>query len=68
MSSSKKIDLLRDFAAGVYRLEIHQSCWYFRPSFVNCCPSPLLSGLTFPPTPLPYVKKYTVYTYTVCIV
>ncbi len=21
-----------------------QSCWYFRPSFVNYCPSNLLSG------------------------
>ncbi len=27
--------------------------WYFRPSFVNCCPSPLLSGSTFPPAPFP---------------
>ncbi len=26
-----------------------QSCWYFRPSFVNCCPSNLLSG-SHPPT------------------
>jgi hypothetical protein len=25
--------------------------WYFRPSFVNCCPSNLLSGS--PPPPLP---------------
>ncbi len=23
-----------------------QSCWYFRPRFVNCCPSNLLFGLT----------------------
>jgi len=29
----------------VYRLEI-QACWYFRPSFVKCCLSPLLSGST----------------------
>jgi hypothetical protein len=28
-----------------------QSCWYFRPSFVNCCPSPLLSG-SFNTSPL----------------
>ncbi len=28
-----------------------QSCWYFRPSFVNYCPSNLLSGS--PPPPLP---------------
>jgi hypothetical protein len=29
-----------------------QSCWYFRPCFVNCCPSNLLSGSTQPPSPL----------------
>jgi hypothetical protein len=23
-----------------------QSCWYFRPSFVNCCPSPLFVWTT----------------------
>ncbi len=34
-----------------------QLCWYFRPSFVNCCPSNLLSGSTLP-TP-PCVNKYT---------
>ncbi len=44
-----------------------QSYWYFRPSFVNCCPSNFLSGSTLlPPSPLPCVNKYTVYTYTVC--
>ncbi len=43
-----------------------QSCWYFRPSFVNCCPSPLLSGSTLPSSPLFCVNKYTVYKYTVC--
>jgi hypothetical protein len=26
-----------------------QSCWYFRPRFVNCCPSNLLSSSTLPP-------------------
>jgi hypothetical protein len=37
----------------VYRLE---SCWYFRPSFVNYCP-PNLLWLTSPtPPPLPRVK------------
>jgi hypothetical protein len=35
----------------VYRLEIYQSCWYFRPSFVNCCSSNLLSASTSPPPP-----------------
>jgi hypothetical protein len=30
-----------------------QSCWYFRLSFVNCCPSNLLSGSTLPSPPFP---------------
>jgi hypothetical protein len=39
----------------------------FRLSFVNCCPSPLLSGSTLsPPSPLICVINYTVYTYKVC--
>ncbi len=33
-----------------------RSCWYFRPSFVNCCTYNLLSGSTLPPPPLPCVK------------
>ncbi len=41
-----------------------QSCWYFRPSFVNCCPSNLLVVQL---SPLPCVNKYT-YLYTRCIV
>ncbi len=56
MSASKKIDLkkghcsmcLSEFIDWRYS----QSCWYFRPSFVNCCPSNLLSGLTLP-SPFP---------------
>ncbi len=40
------------------------SSWYFRPSFVNCCPSNLL--VQTPPPPLPYFNNYTVKTYTVC--
>ncbi len=43
-----------------------QSCWYLRPSFVNCCPSNLLTGSTLPLSPLFCVNKYTVYKYTVC--
>jgi hypothetical protein len=39
----------------------NQSRWYFRPSFVNCCPSSF--SLVTPPPP-PYVNDYTVYTYT----
>ncbi len=69
MISPKNINLKKDFAAGVrvYRLEIvySQSCWYFLPSFVNCCclsPFYLLSESSPPPPPpLPYVNKYSVY-------
>jgi hypothetical protein len=67
MSSSKKLTCngtLRQVFIRVYRLD-SQTCWYFRPSFVNCCPSNLLSGSTLPPSPLLCVNKYTVYTYTV---
>jgi hypothetical protein len=51
---------LRKVFIRVYRLEI-QSCWYFRPSFVNCCPSNLLSGSTFRPDPPFPVSKYSIY-------
>ncbi len=41
------------------------SCWHFRPSFVNCCPSNLLSSSPFTsPPPLPCVKVQ--YIQTVC--
>jgi hypothetical protein len=37
-----------------------QSCWYFRPSFVNYCPSNILFGSPLPPLPLPNVQvQYT---------
>jgi hypothetical protein len=39
---------------------------YFRLSFVNCCPSNLLSGSPLPPLPIPYINKYTIHMYTVC--
>jgi hypothetical protein len=32
-------------------LRYSQLCWYFRSSFVICCPSNLLSGSTVPPPP-----------------
>jgi hypothetical protein len=35
-----------------------QSCWHFRPSFVNYCPCKLLSDSP-PPSPLPKVKVQT---------
>ncbi len=58
---------LRQVFIRVYILEIQSViCWYFRPNFVNCCPSNLLTGSTSPPSPLPCVNKYTVYTYTMC--
>ncbi len=40
-----------------------QSCWYFRPSFVNCCPSNLLCGSSLSPSSL---CQSTVYIQTVC--
>jgi|LakMenEpi03Aug12_release.lakeMendotaPanAssembly.Ray.scaffolds.fasta_scaffold708868_1 hypothetical protein len=46
-----------EFAGWRYSL----SCWYFRPSFANYCPSVLLSGST---SPLPKVKVQ--YIKTVC--
>jgi hypothetical protein len=40
-----------------------QSCWYFRPSYVNYCPSNLLSGSPTPPPPLtPSQSQRTVQT------
>ncbi len=64
MSSSKKLackGTLRKVFIRVYRLEGIQSCWYFRPSFVNCCPTNLLSGSTLRPTPPFPVSKYSIY-------
>ncbi len=37
-----------------------QSCWHFRPSFVKCCTSNLLSGSTLP-RPLFPVSKFNIY-------
>ncbi len=41
-----------------------KSCWYFRPSFVNFCPTNLLSGSTLPPFP---VSKYSIYSQCVAV-
>jgi hypothetical protein len=49
--SSRKIDLEWDFTEFVYRSldwRYSQSCWYFRPCFVNFSPSNLISGSPFP--------------------
>ncbi len=40
---------LRQVFIRVYRLEIQSVMLLFSSSFVNCFPSPLLSGLTLPP-------------------
>jgi hypothetical protein len=51
----------------VYRLEIQLVMLVFRPSFVNCCLSKLLSAwFNSPPFPLHCVKNYTAYTDAVC--
>ncbi len=66
MSPSKKIDL-RDFAAGVYQSQTRDTVSHVGITAQLCelLPlSPTLCGST-PPTPHPYVNKYTVYTYTV---
>ncbi len=65
MSSSKKFTFkglcgkcltLSEFIDWIYS----QSCWYFRPSFVNCCLSNLLSGSNLPPPPQ-HVSNYSIY-------
>ncbi len=66
MSSLTKIackGTLQQVFIRVYRLEIlySQSCWYFRRSFLNYCPSNLLSGS---PLPLPCINVR--YIQTVC--
>jgi hypothetical protein len=66
MSSSKNIDLTRDFGAGVYQSlytgDTVSHVGIFRPSFMNCCLSTLLSDSTLPPPrpPIPCVNKNTV--------
>jgi hypothetical protein len=62
MSSSKKIDLLKDFAAGVYQTGdpvSHVGILVFSTQVVNCCPSNILCGSTL----LPHfpVSKYSIY-------
>ncbi len=66
----KKIDMKRVLCGRCFSDFIDwrysHSCWYFRPSFVICCPSNLLSGSTPPPLPVWKSILYSVYTYTVC--
>jgi hypothetical protein len=44
----KKFTCGRCLSVFIDRRRYSQSCWNFRPSFVNCCPSNLLSGSTLP--------------------
>jgi hypothetical protein len=66
MSSSKKLTCngtlrrcLSEFIDWIKYTLYSQSCWYFRPSFVNCCPSKFLSGSCspLPPPPFPVWKS-----------
>jgi hypothetical protein len=62
MSSSKAIDCkgtLRQVLIRVYSL-VQSVMLYFRPCFVNCCPSNLLSGSTLPPPPTFPLLKYSI--------
>ncbi len=65
MSSSKKMTVkglcsrcLSEFIDWRYS----QSCRYFRPNFVNCCTSNILSGSTLPPPRPPSLCQSTEYT------
>ncbi len=49
----------------VYRRKIRSVMLAFSTGFLNYCPSNLFSGW-LSSSPLPYVNKYTVYTYTGC--
>ena len=64
----KKFTCKGTFAAGLLSEFIDwrysQSCWHFRPSFVNCCLSNLLSGSTLHTSRLPCVKVQ--YIQTIC--
>jgi hypothetical protein len=71
MSSFKKLTYKvtsRQVFVRVYRLDIQSVMLvYFRPSFLNCCPSDLLSGSNLPPPPSPFlVSNYSKYVQTVC--
>ncbi len=63
MSSSKKWPV--KWLCGICLSEFidwrySQSCWYFWPSFVNCCSSNIFSGSTLLPSPFTCVNKYTI--------
>ncbi len=53
---------LRQVFVRVYRLDMQSIIWYFRPSFVNCLPSLLLSGSIPPPSLCEYwISKHLLY-------
>jgi hypothetical protein len=70
MSSSKQFDLERDFAAGVYRLEIKSVMLVFSTQLCQLLPlSPFLwFNSLLPPSMCEYVHRlyvqYTLYTYS----
>ncbi len=65
MSSSKKLTckgILR------HRLKMQSVMLVFSASFVNCCPSYLLSSSTLPPSPISFVNKsVNLYTRKQCV-
>ncbi len=65
MSSSKKIDM-KNGLCGRCLSEYSQSYWYFRPSFVNCCHSNLLSVQSPSLLPPPFLVWISIL-YTVCL-
>ncbi len=68
MSSSKKFTYKGTLGQVFIRFIdwwYSQSCWYFRPGFVNVAPL-TFSLVSSSPPPLPYVNEFTEYTYTVC--
>jgi hypothetical protein len=62
----KKFTCGRCLSVFIDRKRYSQSCWNFRPSFVNCSPSNLLSGSTLAPPLLCVKVPYILYVQTVC--
>jgi hypothetical protein len=57
---------LRQVFIRVHRLEISSVMLVFSTQLCELMSLDLLSSSTLPPSPLPWVNKYTVYTYKVC--
>ncbi len=59
--NNHKTTVQMSMSVGYVDWRYSQSCWYFRPRFVNYCPSNLLFGSPPPPLP-PFSKlKYSIY-------